>query len=283
MKKNQIKIIIFLFLVSIFFYFLFLIGVEKKDNYLQVSFIDSGQADTILIKTPSQHNIVIDLGSKKGFLGLDKKIKWWNKNIDLLIITHPHNDHIEGIVPLLNNYNVKKIMHTGVVHSSPLWQKILDEIKKREIPVIAPSKNQIISLGENCFLEIIFPTESFVNKEVSNLNNTSIVSKLDCMNSKFLFMGDAESEVENELIKLNADIKSDVLKVGHHGSISSSQEDFLKKISPQIAIITVGDNNFGHPSRRVIRRLEKLNVSIFRTDIDGTINIVSDGRSVYKK
>lgn len=282
--KKLKKIIIFIFFLIIILYLLKIYYQEKNNDELLVSFIDSGQADSILIKTPYQQNIIIDLGSNKGLKDLNKKISWWNKTIELIIITHPHDDHILGIISLLKKYQVKKIMYTGILHESPAYLELLNFIQEKNIPLLIPVENQIISFGEDCFLKILFPWESFQEKEIENLNNSSIVSQLNCNNSKFLFTGDAEIEVENEILKKNLDIKSDVLKVGHHGSITSSQEIFLKKIDPQIAIIMVGEGNkFNHPSLRTIKKLEKLKIKTFRTDLHGTIDIISDKQNIYIK
>lgn len=282
-KKIKKIIIIFAF-IAIIFYLLKIYYKEKKDPDLSISFIDSGQADAILIKTPYKQNIIIDFGSNKGLKDLSKRIPWWDKNIDLIIITHPHDDHILGIPSILNKYKVDNIMYTGVLHYSPAYSELLELIKQKNIPLIIPKENQIIGFGDNCFMKIIFPWESFQGKEVGNINNSSIVSQLDCSNFKFLFTGDAEIEVEDEILEKDIDIKSDVLKAGHHGSITSSQEEFLEKVNPQIAIIMVGEGNkFNHPNLRTIKKMEKLNIKSFRTDWHGTIDIISDGKNLHVK
>lgn len=256
----------------------------QKNNNLEVSFIDVGQGDAIFIKTPEKHQIFIDFGSGQGINDLNKKIPWWNKKIDLIIITHPHDDHIIGLIQIIKNYKIKNIMYTGIVYDSPAYLELLEKIEKKNIPLLVPQENQSIKLGKNCDLNIIFPWENFYNKEIDNLNNSSIISQLNCQNSKFLFMGDAEEEVENKLLEKNMDIKSDILKIGHHGSITSSQQEFLEKIAPQMAIIMVGKNNkFNHPSLRILKRLEKLKIKTLRTDLNGTITIISDGKNIYEE
>lgn len=283
-KNNLKKIIIFLSLLFLLFYFLSIFQNNKKNKNLEVSFIDSGQADSILIQTPSHHNIIIDFGGDQGLEELNKKIPWWNKKIDLIIITHPHDDHILGITSIIKKFQVKKIMYSGILHYSPAYLELLNIIKEKNTPLVIPRENQLINLGEKCSMSIIFPWESFYNKEIENLNNSSIVSKLDCNNSTFLFMGDAEIEVENKILDKNININSDVLKVGHHGSITSSQKEFLEKVNPQIAIIMVGKNNkFNHPNLRTIRKIEKLKIEILRTDINKTITIISDGNKIYRQ
>ncbi len=280
--SNTKKIIFFLALLIIIFYLAKIYQKEVNSSELLVSFIDSGQADAILVKTPYKQNILIDFGSNKGLKDLNKRIPWWNKNINLMIITHPHDDHILGMISVLKKYKVDQIMYTGILHSSPVYSELLELIQSKNIPLIIPRENQVINFGENCFIKVIFPWESLQGREIENINNSSIVSQLDCLNYKFLFTGDAEIEVENEISEKNINIKSDVLKIGHHGSITSSQEEFLEKVSPQIAVIMVGeDNKFNHPNLRTIKKLERLNIKSFRTDLDGTIDITSNGEDLY--
>lgn len=281
-KNKKIKIALVtlgvLFLSVLFSYNYFL---EKNKQELLVSFINCGQADCIFIRTPQGHQVIIDFGDNKGLKDLSQRISYWDKTIDLLIITHPHDDHIAGMSSLIKKYKIKNILYTGALAHSPIYVDLLDLITKEKIPMLIPQKNQIISLGENCQLNILFPFDSLLNKEVANLNNSSIVSQLKCLNSSFLFMGDAEIEAEDEILKEGINIKSDVLKAGHHGSITSSQEEFLEKVTPQIAIIMVGENNkFNHPSKRTLKRLERVGAKIFRSDLDGTIDIINKGQGL---
>ncbi len=282
----------------------------NPSNNLEVDFLDVGQGDSILIKTPYGQNILIDGGPDNKVIGeLSKSMDWWDRQIDLMILTHPHDDHVTGLVDVLKRYDVKKILYTGVVHDTPNYIEWLEIIRDRKISLVIVDRPQQINLGENCDLDILYPCESVLGQEVNNLNNSSIVSMLDCEDKKFLFMGDAEREVEEELyltsqsplpayrtgrliIKGEASASErgevyldvDVLKAGHHGSDTSSSEEFLKMVSPEIVVIQVGEDNFfGHPSRRIIKRLERLNAEIFRNDEVGTVSIrVLDGELIIK-
>ncbi len=280
-KKIILTIVALLFLLGLLGRSYFL---TQKSGELLVSFIDCGQADCIFIRATQGQQIIIDFGDNKGLRDLDKRINWWNKNIDLVIITHPHDDHIAGLSNLIKKYKVKNIMYTGIIDQAPMYTELLELIAQKKIPLLIPQKNQHISLGNNCQLNILYPFDNLNNKEIANLNNSSIVSRLDCLNSTFLFTGDIESEVENEILEKDINIKSDVLKIAHHGSITSSQEEFLEKVAPQIAIIMVGENNkFNHPSLRVLKRLERLKTKIFRNDLDGTIDILNQGQGLKIK
>lgn len=250
---------------------------------LEVNFLDIGQGDAILIKTPFGQNILIDGGPGNTIIKrLSENLAFWDKRIDLMILTHPHDDHVTGLIEIIKRYRVKRILYTGVVHSAPNYLAWLETVKERKIPLVIIDRPQTIKLGKECYLDILYPKESLLGREVGNLNNTSMVVKLVCKGNKFLFMGDAEIEAEEELLNNNVDLSVDVLKVGHHGSDTSSDQEFLRIVAPKIAVIQVGkDNDFGHPSRRVIKRLERIGAEIFRNDLEGTIKIVSKGEEIF--
>lgn len=260
----------------------------NPEKRLEVDFLDVGQGDAILIKTPFDQNILIDGGPDDSVIEeLADNLPWWDKSIDLMILTHPHDDHVNGLIDVLKRYNVEKVVYTGVVHTAPNYIEWLEIIRDKNIPTILINKPQTIEFGENCGLDIIYPRVDLSGKTVSNLNNSSIVSLLDCEDKRFLFTGDAEREIEEELVDFisnpplppperGIELNVDVLKAGHHGSDTSSSEDFLNLVSPDFSIIMVGeDNKFGHPSLRILKRLERINSQVYRTDINGTIKIVN--------
>ena len=282
MKNKLYKILLILGIVATLisvpaFWFLY-----NTPNNLEVDFLDVGQGDAILIKSPYGQNILIDGGPDDRIIGeLSSNLAFWDKKIDLVILTHPHDDHVAGLIDVIKRYKVEKILYTGVVHNSPNYLAFLELVKARKIPIIIIDKPKEIKLGEDCEMQIIYPQESFLGKHVSNLNNSSIVMKLVYGENKFLFTGDAESEVEQELLEKNIDLHADVLKAGHHGSDTSSSEEFLKAVSPEFVVMQVGDDNdFGHPSRRIIKRLERMDSKILRNDLDGAIKFISDGKEI---
>lgn len=249
---------------------------------LEVDFLDVGQGDAILIKTPFGQNILIDGGPDNSVLNeLAKNLPWWDRRIDLMILTHPHDDHVAGLIDVIKRYNVEKILYTGVIHSAPNYLAWLELIKENKVPLIIIDRPQTVKLGEDCELRIIYPGQSLLGREVNNLNNSSLVIKLIYGRTGFLLTGDIETEVEQELAKSGADLSADVLKVSHHGSDASNSQEFLEKVKAKIAVIQVGkDNDFGHPSLRVIKRLEKTGARVFRVDLDGTVKITSDGENI---
>lgn len=254
----------------------------QESNTLEVDFFDVGQGDAILIKTPDHQKILIDGGPDDAVIyKLGRSLPFYDKEIDLIILTHPHADHLAGLIEVLKRYKVKKILSNGVAHTTPEYIEWLEEIKKQGMPMEIAQAGQIINFDENVKLEIMYPSEDLAGKEVENLNNTSIVSKLTFGKTSFLFTGDAEVEVEEKLISAGVDLIADILKVAHHGSKNATSQEFLDKVKPQIAIVMVGlKNKFGHPSQRVINRLEKMGTQILRTDKDGDIKILSNGEKL---
>jgi len=258
---------------------------SDKSSLLKVSFLDVGQGDSILIKSPYGQNILIDGGPDDSVIyGLSKNLPWWDHTIDLMILTHPHDDHVSGLLDVIKRYNVKKIAYTGVVHSSPNYLAWLKLVQSKKIPIVIISQPRKIVLGNDCYLDVLYPFDSLLNKDVENINNSSIVAKLVYKNVKFLLTGDIEKPIEEKLIASDIDLSAHILKFAHHGSDTSCTEDFLKKVNPDIAVISVGkDNKFGHPNGRIINRLERFGKRFFRTDLNGEVDFVSDGARVYKE
>lgn len=257
--------------------FLFRIFYNASRN-LEIDFLDAGQGDAILIKSPGGQNILIDGGpDKTAIKRLAENLPWWDKNIDLMILTHAHSDHAAGLIDVLKRYDVKKILYTGAAHNSPDYLAWLKLARDKKTPLIIIDKKQAVNLGKGAKIEILYPDESFLDRTFEDLNQSSIVLILSFGQNKFLLMGDAGEEIEKKLIASGADLKADVLKVGHHGSQYSSSLEFLDKVNPGIAVIEVGkDNDFGHPSLRIIKRLERIGAEIFRTDLNGTVKMISD-------
>lgn len=263
----------------------FTLLIDNNKGKLEVIFLNVSQGDSILIKIPDEQNILIDGGPDNTVIEkLGEYLPFYDKEIDLIILTHPHDDHVTGLVEVLKRYQVKKILMTGVLHTAPNYLAFLKQIKGQNVAVETVNKFQNISLGENLSLELLYPSSDFSGLKVENLNNTSIVAKLVYGSTSFLLTGDAEEEVEKELISNKTDLKADVIKIGHHGSSTSTSEEFLKIVNPQYSIISVGAaNKFNHPSLRTINRLEKNGIKIFRTDEKGDIILISDGSNITIK
>lgn len=257
----------------------------SQPKFLEITFFDVGQGDAIFIETPDGNQILIDGGPGKNILEkLSQEMPFWDRTIDFIILTHPEHDHYGGLIDVLKRYNIENILWSGVLRDAKEykeWQKLVDK-EEAEI-IIAKSGQKII--GDFGFeMEVLHPFESFKEKNVKNTNNTSVITRLVFGEKSFLFTGDAYKVVEKELIAQGIEIDSDVLKVGHHGSKTSTDEDFIKKVSPEIAVISVGKNNsYGHPHSETLEILEKYDISIFRTDELGNIKIICDSQSLKLK
>lgn len=284
MEKKLFKILGSL-LVMVFLLIGFAVNSQQDRSKLEVDFLDVGQGDAILIKTPYEQNILIDGGANSKVLSeLGQNLAFYDKKLDLVVLTHPHADHVAGLVEVLRRYDVKKVLITGVLHTAPDYLAFLKEIADQQIPVEYADGLRDINLGQDLDLKIIYPFKDLKDQKFENLNITSIVTKLIYKNNTFLFTGDAEEVVENDLLTAKIDVSAQILKVGHHGSKYSSSPIFLETVKPQYGVISVGaKNDFGHPHLRTIDNLEKQGIDILRTDDLGTIRIVSDGNNFWLK
>lgn len=250
---------------------------------LSVNFLDVGQGSAIFIQTPYHQNILIDGGDvdAKVLRQLPKFMPFYDRSIDLIIVTHPHDDHVGGLVKVLQRYKVYKIIYNGLSYNSPTYEEFLQTVQDHNIPLVIADKQQIIHLGSDLQLEILYPFTSLVGKQIDNWNNTSIVSRLVYKNNKFLFTGDIENAVEEKLISQDINIQADVMLAAHHGSDTSNTLEFLQTVQPSFSVIQCGlDNEFGHPSLRVLRRLDRLGVTYLRNDWSGWVRFVSDGYNI---
>ncbi len=262
--------------------FIIVVYQNYQGRKLRLTFCDIGQGDSILIQTPYHQDILIDGGPDSSVLTcLGNNLPFYDRDIELMILTHPHADHVVGLVPVLERYEVDQILLTFVKSGEPAYQEFLKIIEEKNIPTAKGLAGQVFELGPDLKLETLFPFSDLENQSVKNLNNSSIINKLIYQENSFLLTGDLEVEGEELLLLADKDLQADILKVGHHGSSTSSSQDFLAAVQPEIAVIQCGLNNkHGHPSLRTIRRLERLGAQIFRNDLDGEINLVSDGKDI---
>lgn len=274
-KKFSFFLIILL-LISILYYS----PSYSIPNYdFIIHYIDVGQGDSALVQTNNK-NLLIDAGTPDSSESLINYLKTLGiKNIDFVVATHPHADHIGGMQSILKEFNVSYFCAPKVTENTDIFKNMIKTLKEKNISINILSDSHPIDLGENTKVEIYSPP----NNEYDNINNYSSLLRISYGETSFLFTGDAEAEIEMEVLKLNKDLKSDVLKVGHHGSITSTTDSFLKEVSPNIAIISSGlDNSYGHPSSQVLKKLSDNKSKIFRTDEDGTIILTSDGNSIKR-
>jgi len=275
--KQRIKYFILIILFSGAVFICSVIFSFTDNEFLEVVFFDIGQGDAIFIETPDKKQILIDGGPDNAILEkLNREMFFYDRTIDLLILTHPDADHITGLVSVLEYYNVKHILTSGVEKDTAVYKRWRDLIKEKNIPLILAQSGQKILLDQDIFLEIIWPEQSSIKSFSKNTNNVSVVGKLVYKDIEFLLTGDIEKKVENYLVNNNLNLESDILKVPHHGSKTSSSYNFIKMINPQISVISVGGNNrYNHPNDEVLDRLKES--FIYRTDKNRDIRILTDG------
>ncbi len=246
---------------------------QPLDNNLNIYCLDVGQGDCTYIVFPDGKTMLIDAGEKEESAYIKLK-EYVDEKIDYFVITHPHSDHAGGAEEVIDNYKTDKIFMPDASNTLKFFENLIDKISDENIPLVTAKTGVIIHEGENLKAEIISPRESGYN----DLNNMSAVVKITYGDNTFLFMGDAEKEVEDDI---TSDVNSDFIRVGHHGSKTSSTNSFLKRVNPQYAVISVGEfNDYNHPDEKVLKRFEKLGTKVYRTDQAGDIFVTSDGKII---
>lgn len=258
--------------------------VKLPGNAAEVHFLDIGQGDAILIRTPQYHNILIDGGPPGSQLiqKMGKILPPLERTIDLMILTHPHLDHIGGLMEVLERYKVKNVLLTGVQHKSSYYENFLSQMKNAKIHIADEKKDFI--LGE-IFLDTIYPFTSIANDAFQNINNSSIVIKMTFKKTNVLFTGDAEQEVEEKILAKNTHIQAEIMKAAHHGSRTSNTSSYLDAIQPVMAIIQVGKGNkYDHPHQETLEKFSQRKIKIWRNDLHGTVSIFlkPDGEEMIK-
>ncbi|EJT6500583.1 MBL fold metallo-hydrolase [Clostridium perfringens] len=280
-KKKIISSIIGIIVVLLAGYF----GIDltqdskfPKDSKLMISYMDVGQGDAAYIKV-NGNDILIDAGPRSNSKELLEQLK--AKNIDdfeLVIATHPHEDHIGGMVDVFKEYEVKAFYSPKITHTTKTYENLVKAVKDEGLKTKELKGGMVIDLGEGAKFEVFTPQKS----EYEELNDYSPIMKLSFGDTSYLFTGDAEKLAEEEaLAKYKNSLDSDVIKFGHHGSSSSSSNAFIEAVSPKYGIISCAkDNKYGHPHRETLDIIKKYNIKAFRTDTDGEIILTSDGKSI---
>ncbi len=280
-KEKKGLIISFLLLCNIIAFSAFL--DLRVDRNFKIIFFDVGQGDAALIRTPDRKNILIDGGPGDKILAhLSEKLPFWDRNIDLMILTHAHADHLSGLVEVLERFNVKKVLWNKQSHDSLLyrqWELLLEDIDSRRA-----YKGQRIDLN-GAYLDILYPSKDIDFSE--DLNENSVIKRFVHDKGEILFTGDAYKKQERKLLEWEKkcidqnfdwcrvmDIPSQVLKVGHHGSSTSSDYEFVERVNPEVSIISAGKNNrYGHPHEKVLETFNSLDIEMHKTFEDGNFKV----------
>jgi competence protein ComEC len=267
------------------------VRAQLPDGRLHVWVLDVGQGDAIMIRTPSGHTALVDggPGATPLLTSLGRNLPFWQHHIDLVVLTHPHDDHLLGLVELADRYSIGQVVQTVFTSTfgndaRAYWLRAL---QVRNVPVHHPRRGDRIEFpaDPDLSLQVLSPTspEARFEWRGGDLNNTSIVLRLDYGPHSFLLSGDAQMEAEqNMALHSPHDLKSTVLKVPHHGSDTSSTPRFLDLVRPQVAVISSGEGNkYGHPAQQTLDALGSVDAQIYRTDEDGTVEFIADGERLW--
>jgi competence protein ComEC len=256
--------------------------LSLPDGRLHVAFLDVGQGDAILITTPEGRQILVDGGPTATDLTwrLGQEMPFWDHSLDMVVNTHPDADHLAGLPPLLDRYQVDNVLVTDMAGDSNLYREWETQLGEAQLnPTIGQAGMQL-TLGRGVTATLLTPGPATAREDETN--NHSVVMRLQMGRISFLLTGDIEASVERNLVSERASLAVTVLKSPHHGSKTSSTEAFLKAINPQIVVISVGqDNDYGHPSPEVLDRYAEHGFIVFRTDEQGTVEFSTDGEQLW--
>lgn len=251
---------------------------------LEVCFIDVGQGDSIFIHAGGKYNILVDGGEE--WAGERRVLPYLRSkgvnSLDMLVVTHPHDDHLAGVLPILHNIKVKQIVDNGDVYDSFYYKRFIASIQENQIKYSRVCRGNTIQLGSTTTLSVLSPPGQLFCGTESDINNNSLVIKLDCGQFSLLLTGDMEREGEEDLLASGIKLGCDVIKAGHHGSSNASSGELLDEVKPNVCIISVGKKNrFRHPHKAALGRYKSRGIKVLRTDKHGHITITSDGKSYW--
>lgn len=254
-------------------------GSQKPSgSKFEVDFLDVGQGDAIYMRAPEGNDILVDGGPGKRVLEeLGKVMPFWDKELDLVILTHNHADHLQGLLEVLKRYEVKEVWISGAVHTTSEYLEFLQILKDKKIKTLIVKNGVEKKYGE---LEgrVIYPIRSWQGERPTDQHEATVVTRWVYGKFSVLLTGDLGFDQLNEIIDSGEYLKSTILKVPHHGSSTGLNKEFLELVSPKIAVIMVGSNNrYGHPTETILRMLEDFGTRIYRTDKDGVVRFESDG------
>jgi competence protein ComEC len=270
---------LFVFVNTLIYYGVYF---ESRGDLLTVAFLDIGQGDAIYIEAPNGNQVIFDGGPNGKLLTeLGKILPFYDRSIDMLVVTNPDKDHYAGFIDLLKSYSVGSVLEPGTIPGTQTYKILEDSINSHHVPDTLARRGMKVILDDEAgvYINILFP-----DRDASGMktNDGSIVARLVYGNTSVMLTGDSPQPIENYLTDtLGKNLKSDVLKVGHHGSRTSTGMQFLGYVEPTYAVISDGKgNSYGHPHKETLDNLEKFNVKVFRTDQLGTIVMKSDGEKV---
>ncbi|MFA5999759.1 MAG: MBL fold metallo-hydrolase [Candidatus Paceibacterota bacterium] len=274
-KKYSLLLTTLVLLLATFY--IFYLDFHSSPKSLKFVMLDIGQGDALFIESPTGTQVLVDGGPPKKVLSrLAQVMPAFDRSIDAIIITNPDQDHIGGFLDVLRVYKVGKVFEPGTYNDSKIYQSLQQEIRNRKIPNILAKSDMRLNLGGGAYIDILFP-----DRDVSlwERNDGSVVARLVYGETSVMLTGDATVKTEKIILAENSaqDLKSTILKVGHHGSRTSTSRAFAQAVAPTYALISAGkDNKYGHPHRETLDMLDKLGINVLRTDLLGTIAFSCD-------
>lgn len=254
---------------------------QATQPYLTVTFLDVGQGDAILIETPDGVQMLIDGGPDTSVLReLPLALPWFDRTLDIVLGTHPDKDHIAGLVDVLKNYTVSTIITTENRGETMTATAYREALVQEGADVVMARSGQVYQLGASTTVAIFSPQS---DPSMLETNTASIVAQVRYGDIEFMLTGDAPAGIERYLVGAYGDqLESEVLKLGHHGSKTSSSDEFLAAVNPRFAVVSAGkDNTYGHPSADAVKRVTDRNIPLVSTIDEGTITFATDGISIW--
>lgn len=256
-------------------------SADLNNSQAKLSFLDAGQADCAILNLPNSVQVLIDTGGDASIVSkVSSRMPAFDKKIEFVMFSHPDSDHIGGFDALAQSYQIGEVIRSGAESESKVWQKVVEDIKNKQIKDVIVKNNESIEISDTAQFDILSPFEPLN----ASSNNKSIVANLSVGSSRAIFMGDAEVEEQAQILSsYDAQrIIAQIIKISHHGSANGLNQDFLQTVKPEFAIISVGQNSYGHPSSSVLSALANLGIKSYRTDEVGTVDFISDGSSWNK-
>ncbi len=259
------------------------LALSPRERVLEVTMLDVGNGDCIFVQTPSGKTMLVDGGGRVG-LSTDETLGFrvvapfirsvGVSRIDIVVLTHPHEDHVQGLVRILKDFRVGMVLDSAIPHASRAYAAFLSEVESRGIDYRKALRGQVIDFGDGVRANVLHPPEPRLKNTADDINNNSIVLRIAFGKQSVILTGDAGVEAEKDMLASGLPLRSTVLKVAHHGSKYATSNEWIQAVSPKIALVSVGRNNsFGQPSFGVLKRLEEAGVKIYRTDRDGAVRI----------
>lgn len=273
--SENVKKVLVMLLICGYLYLAFALW-QVPDGRFHIWFLDIGQGDSVLVKTPEDHQILIDGGPKNTVMEeLPQVMPFFDRSIDMVVVSHPHADHIDGLVEVLKRYKVSAVLFAGINDFGPTYSEFLKEIDDQNIDFFIAEKDLDFRFGD-VFFDVIYPFDQLGLENFKNLNDSSIAMKVVYGEKKIMLTGDLETVGEKELVNSGYDLRANILKAGHHGSKTSSIFSFVKKVSPEVVVIQTGaGNSYGHPNKESLDNFELAGVEkVYRNDLDGRVEFV---------